>query len=170
MNRRRNKCRSEWTCVNMTVSELPKRRPGWRPGTQAFQTLGRERDSASACTPVPLSRALESSRLLSSRSVSSVLSYLWHTALSPWAGPVGQRHSAQRTEVTARTERWQCLQEIYIYHRLDDNLACPPQPRVSSETHMAGGSWNHPAGAHMVRALLGNGASRKEAPAKKSIV
>lgn len=168
MNRRGNKCRSEWACVNVTVSELPKRRPGWRPGTQAFYTLGRERDSASASTPVPPSRALESPGLLSSRSVSSALSYLWHAALSPWAGPVGQGHSAQRTEMTAGTEGWQCLQEVY--RRLYDNLACPPQPRVSSETHMAGGSWNHPAGAHRGRVLLGKGASRKEAPAKKSII
>lgn len=59
--------------MNETVNELPKRRLGWRPGTQAFHALGRERDSASAFTPAPLSRALESPGLLSPGSMSSVL-------------------------------------------------------------------------------------------------
>lgn len=99
--------------MTMTVSELPKRRPGWGPGTQAFHALGRERDAASAFTPVPPSRAMESPEMLSSGSVSSVLSYLWHVVLSPWAGPVGQGHSAQRTEVMAIAEGWQSLQEVH---------------------------------------------------------
>lgn len=40
-------------------------------------------------------------------------SYLWQVALPTWAGPVGQRRSAQGAQVAARAgaEGWQCLQE-----------------------------------------------------------
>lgn len=95
--------------MNVTVSELPKRRSGWGQARRHSMPLGRERDPAS---PVPPSRAVESPGLLSSGSESSVLSYLWHVVLFPWAGPVGQGHSAQRTEVMAVAEGWQSLQEV----------------------------------------------------------
>lgn len=63
--------------------------------------------------------------------------HLWWVAVPPWAGPVGKRHSTQRTEMAAGAEGWQ---------------------------YPTGGSWHQRAGASWARAGLRKGACREEAP------